>query len=120
MKFKTLVFLTLCSMIVLLLAPLTVGAEGTVTDTTKANVLNELKLLQGNGQDYNLNGSLKRSEAVTFIVRVLNKEEEVFTNSATYANTNFSDVKASDWFAAYVGFCVQQNIVDGFPDKTFK
>jgi hypothetical protein len=120
MKLKTLVFLTLWSMIVLLLAPLSVGAEGNVTDTTKANVLNQLKLLQGNGQDYNLNGSLKRSEAVTFIVRVLNKEEEVFTNSATYVKTNFSDVKANDWFAAYVGYCVQQNIVNGFPDKTFK
>lgn len=120
MKQRMLVFLTLCTIAFSLFAPLAVGAEGMTSTEAKANVLNQLKLLQGNGQDYNLNGSLKRSEAVAFIVRVLNKEQEVFANSATYTKTTFNDVKATDWFAAYVGYSVQQNIVDGFQDKTFK
>ncbi|MEX2459788.1 MAG: S-layer homology domain-containing protein [Paenibacillaceae bacterium] len=120
MKLKMIAFLTMCAMLITLLAPLAVGAEGTVSESTQVNILNQLKLLQGNGQDYNLEGSLKRSEAVAFIVRVLNKEEDVLASKSTYAKTTFSDVKANDWFAAYVGYCVQQNIVDGFPDKTFK
>lgn len=89
------------------------------TEKSRADILNSLSLLQGNGIDYNLDGQLKRSEAVTFIVRVLGKETYVNDNKAKYQTTTFIDVKSDDWYAAYVGFCVEQNIVSGFPDGKF-
>jgi hypothetical protein len=94
-----------------------VSADVTLSD--QASTLNKLTLIQGNGVDFNLNGTLKRSEAVTFIVRILGKENLVKSNIDQYSKTSFSDVKSSDWFAAYVGYCATQNIVSGFPDGKY-
>lgn len=100
-------------------ANLTFAAAELSTDQ-KANVLNKLTILQGDGIDYNLKGPLKRSEASTFIVRIMGKEGEVKSNTPKYSNTPFSDVKPDDWFAPYVGYCVEQNIINGFPDGSYR
>lgn len=94
-----------------------VGAEPQLSE--KASTLNKLSILIGDGTNFNLNGQLSRSEAITFIVRILGQESYVTTNKAKYAVTPFSDVKSTDWFAATVGYAVEQKIIAGFPDGKF-
>lgn len=114
MKKKFVMFTIMMS---LLLLPVFTYADSTdLTVDTKAVALNKLTLLQGDGVNFNLSGQLKRSEAITFIVRIMGKEAEVKANAAKYATTSFKDVKSSDWFAPYVGYSAQNNIVNGFPD----
>jgi len=101
----------------------TAAASTTLTIANKADVLNKLTILQGtttaSGTDYNLSGTLIRSQAVAFIVRIMGQEANVKTNAAKYPATQFSDVKANDWFAPYVGYCVSQGILEGLPDGGF-
>lgn len=85
----------------------------------KAIALNQLKLLKGDGNDFNLDGQLRRSEASTFIIRLLGKESHVLENKANYIDTVFPDVKPTDWHAAYVGYCVEQGILTGYTDGKF-
>ena len=94
----------------------------TVADTSNetAYKLFELNLMKGDGNGFNLDGQLKRSEAATFIVKLLGKEAEVTKNKAKYITNQFFDVKGQDWFAPYVGYCHRNGIVSGFPDGTYK
>lgn len=86
----------------------------------EAEALNTMHILSGDGIDYNLNAKLRRSEAATFIVKVMGKQNFVLQNKEKYASQGFSDVKADDWFAPYVGYCKRQNIISGFPDGSFR
>ena len=88
----------------------------------EADALNKMHLLSGDGVDYNLYGKLKRSEAATFIVKVKGIQNEVLQGKDKYAgvSTSFNDVSKDDWFAPYVGYCMRNGIVSGFPDGTFK
>ncbi|MEA1975621.1 MAG: S-layer homology domain-containing protein [Bacillota bacterium] len=79
-----------------------------------------MKILKGNGYGYDLDGELKRSEAVTFIVRILGKEKDVDNNKNYYSSTIFEDVNEAEWYAPYVGYCVKKGIVNGYDDNTFK
>jgi len=74
----------------------------------------------GDGNDFNLPDELTRAEGATFIVRLLGMEEEVITNKIDYLALNFSDVFGTDWFSPYVGYCVEQGIIDGYSDGTFR
>jgi hypothetical protein len=114
MKKKFVIFTVIIS---LLLLPLLSNADSTVD--SKATALNKLTLLQGDGVNFNLDGQLKRSEAVTFIVRIMGKEALVKANTDKYNKTTFTDVKSTDWFAAYVGYCQENKILNGFPDGGF-
>lgn len=96
---------------------LTIFAETSTSD--KANTLNKLTILQGNGIDFNLNGQLSRSEAITFIIRIMGQEKDVLDNKTRYSQTSFSDVKNEDWFAPYIGYAEEQKIVSGFPDGKY-
>ena len=75
----------------LLTLPLMSYAE-TILDG-KAAALNKLNILQGDGVNFNLNGQLKRSEAITFIVRIMGKEDLVKASISEYSKPTFSDVK---------------------------
>lgn len=86
----------------------------------KADILNTLKILKGDGTDYNLGGQLRRSEAAAFIVRMMGKEEHVSQNKAQYVQTPFSDVPEDKWYAHYVGFCWKNGIIGGFSDGTYR
>ncbi|MDB5052758.1 MAG: S-layer domain protein [Bacilli bacterium] len=111
MKKKLVIFTMIMSLVML---PVLSYADAALD--SKAVALNKLTILQGDGVNFNLTGQLKRSEAITFIVRIMGKEDEVKANAAQYATTNFKDVKSTDWFAPYVGYSAQLNIVNGFPD----
>ncbi len=88
----------------------------------EADALNAMHLLSGDGVDYNLYGKLKRSEAATFIVKVTGIQNEVLQNKDKYAGVSisFEDVGKEDWFAPYVGYCMRNGIVSGFPDGSFR
>ncbi len=87
---------------------------------SKADALSMVSVLKGSGTGYNLEGQLKRSEASTFIVRLLGQENHVLNNSENYSITNFPDVKSTDWFTPYVSYCVEQGILVGYLDGNFK
>ncbi len=105
--------------VVLLISFVVIPVYAATDIQNKANSLNQLNLLKGDGSDYNLNGQLRRSEASTFIVRLLGKENHVLENKENYIYTIFSDVKPTDWYAPYVGYCVEQGILTGFTDGRF-
>lgn len=86
----------------------------------KANRLNTLSILRGDGKSYNLAGTLTRQEAATFIVRLLGAEKEVLANKRRYSAVNFKDMKSTDWSAPYVGYCVEKGIINGYTDNTFR
>ncbi|GMQ60855.1 S-layer homology domain-containing protein [Vallitalea maricola] len=89
-------------------------------NVNKINVLTKLEILKGNGNSLNLEGQLSRSEAAAFIVRLLGEEQEVTNNKEKYNNTGFIDVPQNQWFAPYIGYCVQKDIINGYKDGTFK
>lgn len=99
---------------------ITASAEVSPDRDEMADFLNELTILRGDGTGYNFEGQLKRSEAATFIVRMLGMDKTVTDNPEDYSDNSFSDVEESDWFSAYVGYCVQAGIVGGFEDGTFR
>lgn len=86
---------------------------------SEADTLNALSILRGSGGNYNLDGQLLRSEATAFIIRLLGKENYVLQNKASYSTVKFPDVKATDWFTPYVGYCVEQGIMTGYVDGSF-
>lgn len=87
--------------------------------TKKADALNKIYLLKGNGTDYNLSGQILRSEASTFIVRLLGKEDYVLDNKDKYKTVPYKDVKGNEWFVPYIAYCTEQGIIKGFPDGKF-
>lgn len=93
---------------------------GDLTTDEKANLLNQMYLLTGDGTSYQLDKALKRSEAAAFMVKALGVQNYVLQNKAMYSKTSFKDVVSSEWYAPYVGYCIQNGIITGFPDGTFK
>lgn len=89
------------------------------TSNDKADVLNKLTILKGNGNNYNLAGQIKRSEAAAFIVRIMGKEKYILSNAQKFSATKFPDVPATSWFAPYVGFCEEQGIIGGYVDGSY-
>jgi hypothetical protein len=110
-------FILISIIISLFLLPVLANADTTMN--SKAIALNKLTILQGDGVNFNLNGQLKRSEAVAFIVRIMGKESFVKANAAKYSKTTFTDIKPTDWFASYVGYGQENKILSGFPDGGF-
>lgn len=84
-----------------------------------ASALNKLNILQGSNGDYLLNNQLDRAQAVTLIIRMLGKNEYVLENADEMRYTKFSDVNAQAWYAPYVGYSTQNDIVGGKPDGSF-
>ncbi|MGB3366658.1 MAG: S-layer homology domain-containing protein [Acidaminobacteraceae bacterium] len=89
-------------------------------DNSSAELLNELNLLKGDGNSYNLDGMLKRSEAAAFIVKFVGKENEVLQNKDSYIISNFNDLDSKEWYMPYIGYCYKNGIIKGYPDGTFK
>lgn len=86
----------------------------------KADVLNQVHILTGDGNSYNLTGKLRRSEAAAFVVKALGMQNTVLQQKDVLSQTSFKDVPKTEWFAPYVGYMIKQNIVTGYPDGTFK
>lgn len=112
------VFLMMITIVSALLGNFAFAAATTQQD--QAEVLNAIKILKGNENGYNLSGKLRRSEAAALIVRMMGEESKVMANKSAYIVTSFDDVKSTDWFAPYVGYCYKNGIILGLPDGTFK
>ena len=86
-----------------------------IDNQTIANKLNKLGMLSGDSKgNYNLNSKLLRAEGSTFIVNLLGMSDFVKQNKSTMSLTGFQDVKETDWYAAYIGFCSQNKILEGY------
>lgn len=113
-----------------LLCILVMGIQGAVFNSPsyaeemsidrKAEILNQVYILTGDGSTYNLEGMLKRSEAAAFVVKALGKQNEVLQKKDSYAVTSFKDVPKTEWYAPYVGYMTSQNFISGYPDGSFK
>lgn len=119
---KRLIAAMICMALMVQTTGYEVNAAGTddFTRDQKAELLNSLDILQGDGTSYNLNAQLKRSEAAAFIVRLLGKEDEVDEKSEDYIYTSYTDVSPDEWYAKYVGYCDEVGIINGYSDKTFR
>ncbi len=93
---------------------LPVYAEEELSVFEKADILNELSLLSGDGNgNYLLDKTLLRSEAATFITRLLGKSKYVEDNRDLLSITKYPDVPANQWYAPYVGYCSNVGIIAG-------
>lgn len=62
------------------------------------------------------NKSITRAEAITIFARLMNEKMDV---DANYTNS-FNDVKAGAWYANYIGYMEDYNIINGYEDGTFR
>src|SRR4051812_17283091 len=100
---------------------LSVSSYALAADSTPVQDLSSLGIIQGDGTNFNLDGQLKRSEAITIIARLIGAEETILAQKEHYASlAKFSDVKANAWYAPYVGYMADNKIVLGYPDGTFQ
>lgn len=122
---KKVVNSVLASALALTVAPMVVGAEEAtqapqmdpgLQKTVKR--LGALGLIQGYGNgDYGTDRSITRAEFATLVVRARGLEEGA---KLAQFQSNFTDVKPSDWFSGYVNVASGQEIVKGYTDQTFK
>lgn len=114
MKLKKLITLSILTVFCLVsFIPVNSAAEENPSISTMADALNKLGILQGSNGNYLLSNNLKRSEAMTFITRVLGREDYVKENVEQYQSTSFPDVPEDAWYAPYVGFCAEKELIAG-------
>ncbi len=106
---------------ILLSLSIRIFAAGTTASdiSTMAAALNKLGILQGSNGNFHLNDKTTRTEAAALIIRMLGKANYVIQNTEQLKNTKYPDVPSKEWYAPYVGYCTQYNIMVGNPDGKF-
>ena len=79
-------------------------------------VLSDLGVIQGDGTNFNPNGTLTRAEAAVIAAKLAVGSKKVEWTSAT---SFFKDVAPSHWGNAYINYVAQRGIMDGVGDGTF-
>lgn len=84
-------------------------------------VLTGMKVIKGyEDGSFKPQGTITRAEVAAIIYRIATQDVKD-AKAGLYAGlANFSDVKAADWFAGYVGYCANAGYIKGYPDGTFK
>ena len=101
---RLLIVVLIISMALAMMLPASaLSAEKTTQE--KAKVLNTLKIISGTNEEYNLGNQVTRPEAVTFIVKLIGKGNDVEAKKDQYKITPFSDVPSTQWYAPYIGYC---------------
>lgn len=122
---KKVVNSVLASALALTVAPMAFAAEDATTapkmDAAMEKTVKRLEALglvagYGNG-DYGIDKTITRAEFATLIVRARGLEQGA---KLAQFNSTYTDVKTSDWFAGFVNVASGEEIVKGFPDKSFK
>ena len=121
---KKVVNSVLASALALTVAPMAFAEEATTAPAMDANMEKTVKRLEalglvagyGNG-DYGVDKTITRAEFATLIVRARGLEQGA--KLAQFQST-FTDVRTTDWFSGFVNVASGQDIVKGFPDKSFK
>lgn len=101
-------------LIAVMVLSFTAIAVSALNYTTKADSLNEMGLLKGTGNGYELDRSAMRVEAAVMLVRLLGKEPEVMTG--TYHHP-FKDVPL--WANKYIGYLYENGLTKGTSATTF-
>lgn len=125
---KKVVNSVLASALAVSLVPAVVGAEEAAATTAAPAMdpalqkvvkrLEALKLVAGYGNgDYGVEKTITRAEFATLVARARGLEQGA---KLAQFQTNFSDVKASDWFAGFVNVASTEELVKGYTDNTFK
>ncbi|TKI59410.1 S-layer homology domain-containing protein [Brevibacillus antibioticus] len=125
---KKVVNSVLASALALTVAPMAFAAEEAATTTTAPKMdadmektvkrLEALGLVSGYGNgEYGVDKTITRAEFATLVVRARALEQGA---KLAQFNTTFSDVRSTDWFAGFVNVASGQEIIKGFPNKTFK
>lgn len=114
---KRLILMIVISMLVM---PNSIMAKTDISYEKMAEALNKLSILKGDGENYNLSGQLRRSEAVTFLVRLLGVEQRVIEDKNIYMTDKYSDVLPTQWYSYYIGYASSAGIVYGYNDGTFR
>ena len=118
---KKVLSLVLC--LAMMFSIMVVGAGAAFSDQDKienkeaVDVCSALNIINGYPEgDFKPDGDVTRAHMCKMICVALNKGVE--PNLGT-GSSSFSDVKADDWFAPFVNYCVQKGIVAGFGDGSF-
>lgn len=123
---KKVVNSVLASALALSVAPMAFAAEDATTTAPKMDAamektvkrLEALGLVAGYGNgEYGVDKTITRAEFATLIVRARGLEQGA---KLAQFNTTYTDVKSTDWFAGFVNVASGEEIVKGFPDKSFK
>lgn len=123
---KKVVNSVLASALALSVAPMAFAAEEATTTAPKMDAdmektvkrLEALGLVAGYGNgEYGVDKTITRAEFATLIVRARGLEQGA---KLAQFNTTYTDVKSTDWFAGFVNVASGEEIVKGFPDKSFK
>lgn len=107
---KITLFLLIAAVILSMTLPTTVLADDKTTQQ-KAEALNTLHVITGTNGNYSLNNQLRRYEAMVFIVRLIGKADYVTLNKDKYSTTPFTDVPATEGYAAYIGYGLENGFI---------
>ncbi len=87
----------------------------------KLDTVNHRAYITGANGSFFPDQELSRAEAAVLFSRLLVDENEnpAYAENDSYS-LPFSDLAEKDWFASYVGFMNQQNLLEGYSDGTFR
>ncbi len=89
------------------------------TGNAKVDWLIEQKIVIGDGSgSYKLDNPISRAEATKMLVESLNKRAEA--DALKGKTPKFKDVKGNEWYVGYLNYAIEQNIINGYEDNTFK
>lgn len=95
--------------------------DATVSDTFKeaVDVLYGMGIMTGDNGNFYGNRDVMRSEMAAVLYRLVTGDTKQLKSPlyASIAAERFSDVKESDWFAPYIGFCYDLGLVKGHDGK---
>lgn len=95
--------------------------DETVSDTFKeaVDVLYGMGIMTGDNGNFYGDRDVMRSEMAAVIYRLVTGDTKQLKSPlyASIAAERFSDVKESDWFAPYIGFCYDLGLVKGHDGK---
>ena len=80
-------------------------------------VLSNLKVFKGvnDGSTFAPKQTITRGEVAAIIYRIVTGDvnDTGIARYAAYAETSFDDVKATDWYAGYIGYCANAELIVG-------
>jgi hypothetical protein len=88
------------------------AAASKITTQEKAEILEAVKVVTSINGNFYFENPVRRSEAVTFIVRLIGKEQYVLSNKEKYSSVPYTDVSAAQWFSANIGYCIETGYLE--------
>ncbi len=93
----------------------TYSDQDQITNTAAVNLLSQRNIMTGNDDGtFAPSRPINRAESIKTLLEALSIDPE---NTAT---NPFPDVNASAWYGGYIAKAKQENIVEGYPDGTFR